>query len=365
MKEIFDLYSRAGWEIRLVGGAVRDMALGLTPHDRDFATPASPEEQMDFLTREGISYIPTGLHHGTITIKVNGDYYEVTTLRRDVGGDGRWANVEWTSDWEEDMARRDFTFNAMMMDRNGVIHDPFGGMEDLRAGLVRFVGNPHQRIEEDYLRILRFYRFTGRFSQEYCPGHLEAIQAGLGGFTLLRENGRHLISRERITTEMGKIFSGPNRHSVIDEMGRSGVLKAIQWRWDDRPASVLDKPTAHLATILSLYVDDRAQMATLQSRWALSREDLRLMSFLIEHRDFTVEYLEDLLSDGTPPEYINQLQLLRDTTLSPITPPPFPLSGNDLPLMGPPLGKALKKLRTLWKASRFTLEKDSLIQMVK
>ena len=151
-------------ETRFVGGCVRDTLLGLDVSDVDLATRLAPEEVMKRLGAAGIKAVPTGLAHGTVTAVVNGAPVEVTTLRRDVATDGRRATIAYTEDWREDAARRDFTFNALMADpASARLYDYFGGVADLEARHVRFIGDPLIRIAEDHLRILRFFRFHAKF----------------------------------------------------------------------------------------------------------------------------------------------------------------------------------------------------------
>ncbi len=153
-------------QARLVGGCVRDALAGYPVADFDLATPDPPDAVMAALKTAGLRAIPTGLDHGTVTAVVDGRGFEVTTLRRDVATDGRHAQVAWTADWQEDAARRDFTINAMSMAANGTLYDYFGGQADLAAGRVRFVGDAAARVAEDYLRILRFFRFQARYAAE-------------------------------------------------------------------------------------------------------------------------------------------------------------------------------------------------------
>ncbi|MFT8365381.1 MAG: CCA tRNA nucleotidyltransferase, partial [Gluconobacter cerinus] len=152
-------------EARLVGGSVRDLLRGVSVHDLDMATPEPPEIVQDILKANGVRVIPTGLSHGTVTAVIRGVPYEITTLRCDEQTDGRHAVVAWTESWEEDAARRDFTINAMSLDRHDGLHDYFQGSQDLEAYHVRFVGNPARRIEEDALRALRFFRFDARYGR--------------------------------------------------------------------------------------------------------------------------------------------------------------------------------------------------------
>jgi len=152
-----------GTEVRFVGGCVRDALLGRPVKDVDIATPDRPQRVMELLARAGIRAIPTGIEHGTVTAVVGRTPFEITTLRRDVETYGRRAKVAFTDDWTADAARRDFTINALSCTPDGRLYDPFGGLADLRAGRVRFVGDPEARIREDVLRLLRFFRFYAHY----------------------------------------------------------------------------------------------------------------------------------------------------------------------------------------------------------
>jgi len=190
---------------RFVGGAVRDALLGLPVADIDIATRHTPDDVIDLLRRAGIRAIPTGLAHGTITALLESGPVEVTTLRRDVSTDGRRATVAFTDDWREDAARRDFTMNALYADpRTGELFDYFGGVTDLEARRVRFIGDPLQRIAEDHLRILRFFRFLARFGDVPDPEGLEACTT--------RAKDLMALSRERIADELLKLLVA--RHAV-------------------------------------------------------------------------------------------------------------------------------------------------------
>ena len=144
---------------RIVGGYVRDYLRNIETKDIDIATKLNPNEVIELLSKEKIKTVPTGLSHGTVSAFINDQIFEITTLRKDSNHDGRHANIEFTEDWEEDASRRDFTINAIYMDYNGEIYDPFDGISDLNNGVVKFIGDPEKRIKEDYLRILRYYRF--------------------------------------------------------------------------------------------------------------------------------------------------------------------------------------------------------------
>ena len=205
---------------RLVGGCVRDAALGRRVSDIDLATPEPPEEVADHLRAAGIKVVPTGLKHGTVTAVADGKPFEITTLRRDVSTDGRHATVTWTDDWQEDAARRDFTVNAMSLSLDGQLHDYFGGLDDLQAGKVRFVGDPAVRIAEDYLRILRFFRFFARFGTGAPDDDaLRAVRAGVPGLALL--------SPERVWSELKRTRAAPDAGPALRLMADTGVLPAV------------------------------------------------------------------------------------------------------------------------------------------
>ncbi|HEV7234450.1 MAG TPA: CCA tRNA nucleotidyltransferase, partial [Sphingorhabdus sp.] len=203
---------------RFVGGAVRDSLLGLEVSDVDLATTLLPQEVIDRLDAARIKAIPTGLDHGTVTAVADGRNYEVTTLRRDVATDGRRATVAFSTDWGEDAVRRDFTVNALYADpATGEIYDYFGGIGDLHAGIIRFIGDADLRIAEDYLRILRFFRFLARYGHgEVDASSLAACASGAHGLTAL--------SRERIAQELTKLLILPNPVAALGLMVQHGIF---------------------------------------------------------------------------------------------------------------------------------------------
>ena len=166
LKYIFDLFEKYSFELRIAGGAVRDLLMGIKPHDIDFATTATPDQMKEIFTKENIRMLNTnGEKHGTITIRLDDkENYEITTLRIDVNTDGRHAEVRFTNDWKLDSNRRDLTINSIFLCFDGTIIDYFNGYEDLKNHRVKFVGDPSTRIQEDYLRILRYFRFYGRIA---------------------------------------------------------------------------------------------------------------------------------------------------------------------------------------------------------
>ena len=207
-------------QTRLVGGVVRDTLLGLDPADVDLATRLLPQDVLDRLHAAGIRAVPTGLAHGTITAVLPSGPIEVTTLRHDVSTDGRHAIVAFTDVWQDDAARRDFTINALYADpASGAVFDYFGGLTDLAAGRVRFIGDPYQRIAEDHLRILRFFRFHARFGDRVDTAGLDACAA--------RANDLMALSRERIAAEMLKLLVARDAVAVVALMIDRGILRAV------------------------------------------------------------------------------------------------------------------------------------------
>jgi len=214
--EVRAIYDAIG-DGRFVGGAVRDTLLGRRIGDLDLATPQPPEAVMARLAQAGIRFVPTGLSHGTITALAGHEPIEITTLRRDVETDGRHAVVAYTDDWAEDAARRDFTMNALYLDAAGDLWDPVGGIEDCLAGRVRFVGDPRLRIEEDVLRLLRFYRFLAHFG--HGPAD-EAARAACGAMA----PKLHGLAGERVRNELKKLLTAPDPVPAVTLMIEDGVL---------------------------------------------------------------------------------------------------------------------------------------------
>ena len=221
MGRLLDALGAGDGLTRYVGGAVRDGLLDLPVSDVDLATRLRPDQVVERLQRAGIKAVPTGIDHGTITAVSSGQPVEVTTLRRDVSTDGRRATVEFSDDWREDAARRDFTINALFADAvTGELFDYFGGLDDLRARKVRFIGEPLERIAEDHLRILRFFRFHARF------GTGAPDSAALDACTA-RANDLMALSRERIADELLKLLALDDPSPTMAVMVERAILKPV------------------------------------------------------------------------------------------------------------------------------------------
>ncbi|HCF25590.1 MAG TPA: polynucleotide adenylyltransferase [Novosphingobium sp.] len=229
-------------QVRYVGGAVRDTLLGLPVKDIDLAIPLEPKEVMRRLKAHAITVIPTGIDHGTVTAVLKQGPVEITTLRHDVSTDGRRATVAFASDWQEDAARRDFTINALYADPDsGAVSDYFGGLDDLAARRVRFIGDARQRIREDHLRILRYFRFQARFGSQPADAEAESAVSELAA-TLKG------LSRERVGMEMMNLLGLPDPAATIARMAELGVLAVIL-------------PEADVAALTALIGEERRQGA--------------------------------------------------------------------------------------------------------
>ena len=217
---LFAALAPTGAETRVVGGAVRDALCGLPPHEIDLATTALPDVVMRAAAAAGIKAVPTGLEHGTVTLVVAGAPYEVTTLREDVETDGRYAKVRFGGDFEQDARRRDFTVNALSLTPDGKLHDYVGGLDDLAARRIRFIGDAATRIREDYLRVLRFFRFNA------SHGEGDFDREGLHESILARAQLARL-SRERVRAELLKLLIARRAPDVMRAMSQAGVIEVI------------------------------------------------------------------------------------------------------------------------------------------
>jgi tRNA nucleotidyltransferase/poly(A) polymerase len=220
LPRLLAVLSGEGEEARVVGGAVRNTLMKLPPGDTDIATTATPEEVIRRVTTAGFKAVPTGVEHGTVTVVAAGTPFEVTTLRVDVETFGRKANVRFGRDWNADAERRDFTINALSVTPDGTVYDYVGGLADLEARRVRFIGDPALRIAEDYLRILRFFRFHAAYGEgEPDAAGLQACIAGRGGLEQL--------SRERVRMELLKLLVAKGAVPALTAMAEAGLLLSI------------------------------------------------------------------------------------------------------------------------------------------
>lgn len=220
VRRVLGILADGGYEGRVVGGAVRNALLDTPVKDVDIATTALPADVIRLAEAAGLGAVPTGIAHGTVTVIADRQPIEVTTLRRDVETFGRQARVSFTEDWREDAERRDFTINALYCDANGVVHDPLGGYGDLKARRVRFIGEARERIREDYLRILRFFRFTA----EYASG--EPDGDGLAA-AIEMAPGMVQLSAERVRAELLRLLKAPRAVEIAHVMAEAGFFEAL------------------------------------------------------------------------------------------------------------------------------------------
>ena len=260
VKSIFSVLENQdkGNKLMFVGGCVRKLLKKELVNDIDIATNLSPDELKNILRENNINFIETGITHGTITVVINKIKFEITTLRKDVSTDGRHANVEFISDWEEDAKRRDFTINAIYSDLKGEIYDPLGGLKDLENKIVKFIGDPNERIREDYLRILRYFRFYTQYNNhQHDIKIVQAIKKGL--------NGIRKISKERILDEFSKILNLKNFYELFNNEFSCLVILTIfpQLKHYDRFRAIQNIPNKiinrlNVPLILSILLIDNS-----------------------------------------------------------------------------------------------------------
>ena len=226
-RKAIEILEQAGKQARFAGGCVRDHQLGVKPKDYDVATTATPEEICTIFKQENQRVVPTGIDHGTITVVIKGIAIEVTTLRQDIETDGRHAKVQFGQSFQEDAARRDFTINALFEDKDGKVYDYYGGLEDLKNQVLRFVGEASGRIQEDYLRILRFFRFWARLQFSADKAALKAIDT--------HKDGLRQISRERILAELMGVLASDAPQAALNSMATLGILQIVLGDWGKTP----------------------------------------------------------------------------------------------------------------------------------
>ena len=369
-----------GIDFRFVGGAVRDGLLGRKVSDIDVATPAMPEVVVRAVEAAGLKAIPTGIAHGTVTAIIARQPFEVTTLRRDVETDGRHAVVAFTDDWRADAARRDFTMNALYADRDGTITDFFGGEADARAGHVRFIGDPAQRIAEDALRILRFFRFHAWYGRGPLDGDGLAASAKLAAMI-------DRLSGERVRVELFKTLAAPDPGPVWRAMIDAGVMAHTL------PAAIgIDRFSGMIALerALDLPADPRRRLAaltgapsaellrSLKDRLKLSNRDEAHLRALGAYADRVVLVGRRRFGRalyGGEPAWVRDAAMLAEVetgTLAGLirfiegwTEPKFPVTGADLKAdgieAGPGMGRMLAELERWWIESDFAPDKEACL----
>ncbi|WP_020400005.1 CCA tRNA nucleotidyltransferase [Kordiimonas gwangyangensis] len=365
--------------IRFVGGVVRDTLIGRKVHDIDAATVHTPHEATKLLEACDIKVIPTGIDHGTVTAIADSAKVEVTTLRQDMETDGRRAVVAFTDNWKADAARRDFTFNALYLSADGTLNDPFDGIKDLKAGRVRFIGNAETRIEEDALRILRFFRFHAWY------GKGQPDETGLAAckqkVVLLKA-----LSAERVRDELLKLIAAPKPMEALTALERTGAtavlplgtLNSVRLQhYIDNEDRFEFKPDAILRLSAWLALEPEA-VPIFAKRFRLSKKQREQMLAVVTALHATAPATPEALhafiyqygNDAAKCALFVQevcgealVQTLKDWPV-----PEFPLKGGDLIAAGvdagPAVSKLMKQLEQDWVASDFSLSRDELLKRV-
>jgi tRNA nucleotidyltransferase/poly(A) polymerase len=386
---VFAALNRDGHEARAVGGAVRNALMGLAVKDVDFATTATPEQVAELAAKAGIRTVPTGLQHGTVTLVVEHHPYEVTTLRQDVETFGRHAAVAFTRDWAMDASRRDFTMNALYAGADGAVHDPLGGYPDLAARHVRFIGSARDRIREDYLRILRFFRFTANYGDGPDADGFSACIAERDGL------GR--LSAERVRAELCNILLARRPMRALAPMSEAGLLVTVlggvvRLAHAERliaieAASALEADPIRRLGALAVMIEEDAGRLTERLRLS-NAEAARLDAMAALRPLLTWETGADALKTALyrlgGEAYRNRMLIAwARSGASPDDPvwraaltlperwpaPVFPLRGQDLIAAGvergPAMGQALRRLEEQWIASGFSLGREELLDLLK
>ncbi len=368
VQNICEMLERGGHRALLVGGCVRNALLGKPVTDIDISTDARPERVMALAERAGRKAVATGFDHGTVTVVEEGRGFEVTTFRKDIETDGRHAVVIYGDDIESDARRRDFTLNALYSIRDGTVLDPLDGLPDLQARRIRFIGDASERIKEDYLRILRFFRFQAWYGK---PGAGPDAD-GLAACAALAE-GLESLSRERIGAEMLKLLAAPDPAPVLATMQQAGILHHVLAGAQTAPLA----PLVHCEELLALAPDPLRRLAALggetpDTGLRLSRKDARALALLRAAPEGSAAALG--YRHGAKPAL--DLLCLRAAARGDMPQPDwpaavaagaaarFPVQAADLmPLyQGPALGAQLSALEADWIASDFTLSRRALLR---
>lgn len=372
---LFDIYRKAGFEIRPVGGCIRDALLNQPIHDWDLTTNAPPEKSLEICENAGLHVIPTGLKHGTITAIFEHTPFEITTLRIDEETDGRFAKVAWTADWQADAMRRDFTINTLYGDQNGDITDYTGGIADLTNRIIRFVGNAEMRVQEDYLRILRFFRFMARL------GNFDNIDKPSLDACINNQSGLNQISTERIRDELFKIFVSPQRYLAVNLMAQYQIFDTISLSIENLELLQLDIAETQLQFLpsalrtFSFILPKSADWRTIASRLKLSNQEKKHLLNIQQYLDLplTTHNLRaiayhsgiEVCQDVFAIRYIADAPTLDWNNL---TPPPFPVTGKDLIRLGikadKNMGLILERLEQNYIDSDFSLSKTELLEKI-
>lgn len=370
---VCEMMTQSGYQALFVGGCVRNALLGQAVTDLDIATDATPTQVLALAKSAGLRAIPTGVEHGTVTVVSQGIPHEITTFRRDVKPDGRRAIVSFSTSIKDDAQRRDFTMNALYARPDGTIVDPIGGLGDLKNRRFRFIGDPHARIREDYLRILRFFRFNAVYADPEMGWDSQALSA-------IADNleGLGQLSRERVGQEMIKLLSADNPAPALAAMRQTGVLPKILPGSDDRNCAIL----IHFESQNHIQPDPMRRLALLggditQDSLRLTNEHMRHLTLLRDHLGAMTSVAEIAFRHGADTAW--DVALIRAALFEMPMPPEtrdditkgaqaiFPITSQDLmpEFQGRALGQMLDALKQDWISSNFTKTKSDLIAFAK
>ena len=386
-KQIFICFQNQNYKLKLVGGCVRKLISEEKIDDMDIAINIEPEKIKKVLVEQKIKFVETGIKYGTITALINDFKFEITSLRKDLSTDGRHAKVEFTSNWEQDAQRRDFTINAIYSDISGEVYDPLNGIEDLKNGIIKFIGDPNQRIQEDYLRILRYLRFYTQYNKNKFHDEIaiKAIKRNLDGLAK--------ISKERILEELFKMMKLNNFSKLFeDEFCRFIILSILPQLRNYNRIKILNKISYKIKKqidkilLLSiLIVDETDNCNFFLYKYQLSNEDKKRILFIKNSfKNYSKQYLYSkknllkltYLSDKSSvielliflifvnPKKISNIENLIDY-IKEKTIPEFPINAKFLKeefnfSEGKQLGDALKKLEKQWIDDGFKIDKGNV-----
>lgn len=366
-QKICRMLTNAGYDCYFVGGCVRNALLDVPVNDIDIATNALPRKVMDLAKAAGLKALPTGIDHGTITVIATGTPFEITTYRRDVETDGRRAVVAFSDNIIDDARRRDFTMNALYADQNGTVFDPLNGMPDLVARRVRFIENADCRIEEDYLRILRFFRFHAWYGDASAGLDADGLAASAENLA-----GLETISKERVGSELKKLLSAIDPAPSVASMAASGVLNTILPGSDAKALPILvhlehdiaPDPLRRLAVIGGTDIESNLRLSKAETRTihrlreeiGSSRQPAELSyRFGADVARDVVLLRAALFEMPLDPDAMTQVKFGETVT--------FPIAAADLmpSFQGVALGKQLSKLEAKWIKSGFAMTKEQLL----
>lgn len=365
---VIEMFKATGQSAYFVGGCIRNSLMGMPVTDLDISTPMPPEDVMSLAKSVGLKSIPTGIEHGTVTVVAGGEPFEITTFRRDVATDGRHAVVAFADNLEDDACRRDFTMNALYADLDGAVLDPLGGMSDLMTRKVRFIGAPQDRIREDYLRILRFFRFHAVYGDDDAGLDADALAGCAKNL-----DGLNGLSKERVGSEIVKLLSARDPSTAIGAMDATGVLQAILPGASGR--------SLYPYVSQEFHIDPMARLA------ALGGKDAGPLLKLSKKQFVRLEKFKAAMGSGRTIEVIafeegadiafciaalraavfeQPLHLDIEAQILAASKQVFPVKAQDLmpDYTGAELGGALKMLQRAWLESGFALTKAKLMQIL-